>query len=112
LKKKGLPKNSGSKLGVNSMMETEGIIVNSRFKIETALKERKAFNEQSAVNLEEAKLNFVAVLDVMEKGGLIGKTPEGKIFMTPKGQAQQVRGFYVSNNFPADRKFVRFSRNK
>jgi len=94
------------------MMETTSIITNSRFKIETALKERKAFDEQSAANLEDAKVNFVSILDVMEKSGLIGKTPEGKIFMTPKGQEQQIRGFSVSNNFPSDRKFVRFSRNK
>ena len=93
-------------------METTSIITNSRFKIETALTKTKAFDEQSAVNLEQAKVNFVAILDVMEKSGLIGKTPQGKIFMTPKGQEQQVRGFSVSNNFPSDRKFVRFSRNK
>jgi len=94
------------------MMETLGIITNSRFKIETALNERKAFDEQSAANLENAKVNFASILDVMEKIGLIGKTPEGKIFITPKGQEQQIRGFSVSNNFPSDRKFVRFSRNK
>jgi len=93
-------------------METLGIITNSRFKIETALNERKAFDEQSAANLENAKVNFASILDAVEKIGLIGKTPEGKIFMTPKGQEQQIRGFSVSNNFPSDRKFVRFSRNK
>ena len=94
------------------MTETTSIITNSQFKIETALKERKAFDDQSAVNLEEAKVNFVAILDVMEKNGLIGKTPEGKIFMTTKGQAQHIKGFFVSNNLSPDRKFVRFSRNK
>jgi hypothetical protein len=55
------------------MMETTSIITNSRFKIETALKERKAFDEQSAANLEDAKVNFVSILDVMEKSGLLGK---------------------------------------
>ena len=40
------------------MMETTSIITHSQFKIETALKERKAFDDQSAVNLEEAKVNL------------------------------------------------------
>ncbi len=93
-------------------METISTMTNSRFKIETALKERKAFDEQSAVNLEDANINFVAILDVMEKSGLIGKTTEGKIFMTTKGQAQHIKGFFVSDSFPSDGKFVRFSRNK
>jgi hypothetical protein len=94
------------------MMETTSTITNSQFKIETALKEKKAFDELSAVNLEAAKVNFVAILDVMEKSGLIGKTPEGKIYMTTKGQAQHIKGFFTSNNCPSDGKFVRFSRNK
>ena len=93
-------------------METQETLQNSRFKIETALKERKAFDEKSAANLEETKINFVAIIDVMEKSGLIGKTPEGKIYMTLKGQEQQIRDFSVSNNFSSVRKFVRFSRNK
>ncbi len=94
------------------MFEAAGIITSTRFKIETALKERKAFDITTAANLEEAQVNFVAILDVMEKSGLIGKTPEGKVFMTQKGQEQQIRGFAISNNFPSSRKFVRFSRNK
>ena len=94
------------------MMETTSIIANSRSKIENALNERKAFDEQSAIYIEDEKVNFVAVLDVMERSGLIGKTPEGKIFMKPKRQEQPTRGFSVSNNVPSDRKFVRFSRNK
>jgi hypothetical protein len=94
------------------MIETTSKIKNSRLKIETALKETKAFNEQSAFNLEEAKVNFVNNLDVTEKTGLIGKTPQGKIFMTQKIQEQRMRDFSFSNNFPSERKFVRFSRNK
>ncbi len=94
------------------MLEESGIITSTRFKIETALKERKAFDKKSAADLEEAKINFQAVLDVMEKSGLIGRTSEGKIFMTQKGQEEQRRGFSISNNLPAERKFIRFSRNK
>ncbi|MGZ4850802.1 MAG: hypothetical protein ACXV2C_05420 [Candidatus Bathyarchaeia archaeon] len=94
------------------MMETPETITNSQIKIETALKERKAFDEQSATKLEELEANFASVLDVMEKSGLIGKTPEGKIYMTLKGQEQKIKDFSVSNNLPPVRKFVRFSRNK
>ena len=72
------------------MMETTSIIANSRSKIESALNERKAFDEQSAIYIEDEKVNFVAVLDVMERSGLIGKTPEGKIFMTQKGQQKKI----------------------
>jgi hypothetical protein len=51
----------------------------------------------------------------MEKGGLIDRTFDGKIYLTPKGQEQQVKGFSVSqtNNVPSgSKKLVRFSRNK
>jgi hypothetical protein len=93
------------------MMEAAGIIANNRFQIENALKERKAFDEKNAADLAAVNLDMTAILDVMEKGGLIAKTVEGKIFMTPKGQDEQIRGFKISNNFP-DKKFIRFSRNK
>jgi hypothetical protein len=93
------------------MMEATGIITNTRFQIESALKERKAFDEKNAADLAVVNLNMTAILDVMEKGGLIGKTIEGKVFMTQKGQENQIRGFKISNNFP-EKKFIRFSRNK
>ena len=46
----------------------------------------KAFDENSAADEEEEKINFEATLDLMEKNGLIEKTFNGKIFMTKKGQ--------------------------
>lgn len=94
------------------MFEAAGIITSTRFKIESVLKERKAFDETTAANLEEAQVNFTVILDVMEKSGLIAKTVEGKVYMTKKGQDEQIRGFKISNNFPSTRKFIRFSRNK
>jgi hypothetical protein len=94
------------------MLESSGIITSTRFKIESALKEKQAFDEKSAADPEAAKVNFQPVLDIMEKSGLISRTPDGRIFMTQKGQEEHIRGFAISNNFPSDRKFVRFSRNK
>ena len=73
------------------VVEIQGIIVNARFKIEKALKQRKAFDENNAADAEEAKVNFRGVLDLMEKNGLIGRTPEGKIFMTKQGREKQIR---------------------
>ncbi len=93
------------------MLEQEGIIANTRFKIEYALKREGAFDEKSALDAEEAHIDFHAMLDVMEKSGLISRTQEGKVFMTQKGQEENLRGFTISNQFP-NRKFVRFSRNK
>jgi hypothetical protein len=94
------------------MVEAVCIVTSTRFKIEAVLKDKKAFNEKSAATFEETELNFKEALYIMEKSGLIGKTSEGRIFMTQKGQDQQLRGFLISNSFPADRQFVRFSRNK
>ncbi len=93
-------------------IELQGIIISTRFRIEKALKERKAFNEKTAADAQEANVNFQGVLDLMERDGLIVKTSEGRIFMTPKGQEKQIRGFTVHNRLPAVKKFVRFSRNK
>ncbi len=76
------------------------------------MKDKKAFNEKSAAAFEETKMDFKESLDIMEKSGLIGRTSEGRIFMTQKGQEQQLRGFLISNSSLADRKFVRFSRKK
>lgn len=92
-------------------MECAGIIVTTRFRIESVLKEKKAFDEQSAADANDSNLNIQTMIDSMERNGLIAKTPEGKIFMTKKGQEQQIRGLQVSS-LASDRKFVRFSRNK
>lgn len=60
------------------MIYDEGIIISTRFRIETALKERNAFNVSSAADVKEARINFVEVLNIMEKGGLIDRTFDGK----------------------------------
>jgi|WetSurMetagenome_2_1015567.scaffolds.fasta_scaffold230013_1 hypothetical protein len=88
------------------MVESEGIIINARVKIESNLRKDKAFDEKSATDI----LEFGAVLDIMEKGGLVTKTNEGKYFMTKKGQGEQVRGFSLMG--PGPHKIVKFSRNK
>lgn len=93
-------------------IESSGIISTIRFRIESVLKERKAFDPSSAADLQQTTINFQAMLDVMEQSGLIWKTTDGKIFMTQKGLREQIRGFSVSNNTPSGRKFIRFSRNK
>jgi hypothetical protein len=93
-------------------LETSGIISTTRFRIESVLKERKAFDPNSAADLNQTTVNFQAMIDVMEQSGLIGKTTDGKIFMTQKGQEQQIRGFSINCINTSNRKFVRFSRNK
>ncbi len=75
------------------MEDNAGIISRTRFKIETTLKERKAFNEKSAACLDEVKIDFRGVLDLMEKKGLIVRTFEGKIFITQKGQQDHLKAF-------------------
>jgi hypothetical protein len=40
-------------------------------------------------------LDFEAVLEAMEPSGLIARTSEGKVYMTKKGQSQQIRGFSI-----------------
>ncbi|NLF87568.1 hypothetical protein GX563_01955 [Candidatus Bathyarchaeota archaeon] len=87
-------------------IEAEGIIINARIKIESTLKKDKAFDKKSATNI----LEYSAVLDIMQKGGLVEKTADGKYYMTKKGQDKQIRGFSLTG--PKKRKFVRFSRNK
>jgi hypothetical protein len=87
-------------------VEAEGIIINARVKIETTLKKDKAFDKESATDI----LEFGAVLDIMQKAGLVEKTGEGKYYMTKKGQDSQIRGFSLIG--PGKHKFVRFSRNK
>jgi len=87
-------------------IEAEGIIINARIKIESTLKKDKAFDKKSATNI----LEYSAVLDIMQKGGLIEKTADGKYYMTKKGQDKQIRGFSLTGL--KKHKFVRFSRNK
>lgn len=67
-----------------------GIISSAQAKIQKELKEREAFDETSAADAEEAKINFKVILDLMEKNGLIGRTCDGKIFMTQKEQQKQI----------------------
>ncbi len=85
--------------------EASGIIITTRIKIESELKKNKAFDANSASTFED----FSAVLDIMQKSGLIDKTADGKYFMTKKGQEQQVRGFSIKT---PRYKVKRFSRNK
>jgi len=68
-----------------------GIIICAQAKIEKELKGMEAFDEDSATDAEAAKINFKPILDLMEKKGLIGRTFNGKIFMTKKGQENQMK---------------------
>jgi hypothetical protein len=92
------------------LTEAAGIIVNAQFNVEKTLRERKAFNEKSAVNAEEANVNFQPILNAMEKNSIISRTKDGKIFLTTKGQ-ERVQGFTISSNVPPHT-IIRFSRNK
>lgn len=91
------------------MIESMGIIASSRFKIEKTLKTQHAFDEKSAINLETGSQ---AIIELMERKGLISITPKGKIFLTQKGQEEQLRCFLINSDWSSDKKFVRFSRNK
>ena len=88
-----------------------GIIITTRYKIESALKEKHAYNEKTAVDAGDSKLDFGVMLEVMEKNGLVAKTAEGKIYMTKKGQEQQIRGVHIHKLAPT-RKIKRYSKNK
>jgi len=57
-----------------------------RKRVETVLEKRRAFNENTAVNPEEAGINYKRILELMNRGGIIAKTPEGKIYLTEKGR--------------------------
>jgi len=48
------------------------------------------FDENSAADAEEAKINFKSILDLMEKNGLIERTFGGRVFITKKGQENQI----------------------
>jgi hypothetical protein len=47
------------------------------------------------IDLDREKLDFWSTLEVLEKGGLISRTSQGKICLTKKGKSQQLRGFSV-----------------
>ena len=87
------------------------IISSAQAKIGKELQQRKAIDENSAADAEEAKINFKAVLVIMERGGLICRTSEGKVFITKKGQEKQENDFSTDSN-KTQRKIVRFSCNK
>jgi hypothetical protein len=90
-------------------MENTMVNVNLRLDIEGVLKEKRAFDEKTAADLAVVNLDLIPVLDIMEKGGLIARTVEGKVYITSKGLEQSNRGFKVINS-SQDKKFVRFSR--
>lgn len=73
-------------------VESEGIIISSCCKIENTQKEKKACDKKSATDIIE----FGAALDVMERDGLIGKTQDGKYFITKKGKQKQLKGFKIA----------------
>jgi len=80
------------------LIEAAGIIISTRLKIEKALTERKAFDHKSATDAKEAKIDIQPMLDLLERRCLIGRTAGGKIFMTKKGQDEQIRGFSIIKN--------------
>jgi hypothetical protein len=95
-----------------SLTENQGMLNIIQLRIETALRKRKAFDEKTAADTQEAQINFKTALDLMERGGLIGRTGDGKVFLTQKGQDEQLSGFTLTTNVATTRKIVRFSRNK
>jgi hypothetical protein len=42
------------------------------------------------LDLEKEKQDFQSALDVLEKGGLIGRTSNGKIYITEKGKTSSI----------------------
>jgi hypothetical protein len=94
LRRRGCPKNRqlSLKRRPNEMIDNmSGIINLAKERIEKALKNKEAFDETTAVDAEEEQVNFRSVLDLMERSGLIGRTAEGKIFMTKKGLQKQTK---------------------
>lgn len=71
------------------MAEAGDPIAALRKRIERILEKRRAFNENTAVNPEEAGINYKRVLELMNRGGIIAKTPEGKIYLTEKGRKKE-----------------------
>jgi hypothetical protein len=71
-------------------VESEGIIISSC--CENTLKEKKACDKKSLTD----SIEFGAALDVMERDGLIGKTQDGKYFITKKGKQKQLKVFKIA----------------
>jgi hypothetical protein len=44
-------------------------------------------------DLDKAKIDFQSTLQIMEKDGIISRTPQGKICLTKKGEKQQCIDF-------------------
>ena len=57
-----------------------------RVRIEKVLNDNKAFDEKTAVDPEELGINYERTLQLMEEGGLIGRTSENKIYLTEKAR--------------------------
>jgi flavin-dependent dehydrogenase len=66
-----------------------GMLYGARRKIEEILKEKQAFDEHTAIDPEKEKaraMKFKRVLELMEEGGLIRRTCDGRIYLTQKGR--------------------------
>lgn len=72
------------------MAEIGIAIAAKRIRVEKALKKRKAFDEALAVNPEEAGIDYKRILKLMDEGGLINRTQEGKIYLTGKGRKKAI----------------------
>jgi hypothetical protein len=68
------------------MAEIAGILMGMRMKVLKVLKNKGAIDEKTAVNPEEAEINFKRVLEFLEKSGRIGRTSDGKIYLIEKGR--------------------------
>jgi len=64
-----------------------GILYGARRRIERILREKQAFDEKTAVSPEETGITEKEVLVLMEKGGLITRTQDGKMYLIPKGKS-------------------------
>lgn len=73
-------------------VEAQGILVNSEFKVVTSLDQKKAYNDKSATEVMELD----ALLDILQKSGVIGKTQDGKYYITKKGRQKQYKGFKIA----------------
>jgi hypothetical protein len=91
-------------------MEAAGIVADTWLKIETELKEKKAFDKQSAINVDSEQIKWKSALQFMEEGGFIGKTADGKFYLTQKSNDKDLKGFSI--NIIPPHTVVRFSRNK
>jgi hypothetical protein len=72
--------------------EFQGILVNSDFKVETKQAKKKAAVE---TGIEPIELD--AVLDILQKSGIIAKTDNGKYCITKKARQKQLKGFKIAH---------------